>query len=368
MIIKKTFLIVATIIISSFHLLYGEGIENDASLPGRVLILKKTWQISDDEQNRFYLKYPYNLTIGQDGSIFIQDEHQLLKFTAAGKFIRNFVKRGEGPGEFQRFSKYFLYQDQIILFQSRPGKIIHFDKDGKLIKEFVFSLPGISRFVIYKSPNYYLRRYNYLATKKIKSGLHPITYQFLKMTAKGKIDPLPLKLNVLWNIRIMDGGGFSANFITRILLVQASDTTCYLNHTSEYLIKVVDLDTGNILKTFKRPYSRVKYQKIKLDPSKNPNSMPPPDLKYFNDIYQLHLVNQTLWVVTSTISKDKGILIDVFNLKGQYSDHFYLPLRLIKNPHDFTSLHMTAKDSKIYIIEKDEEENPVITAYTIHNL
>jgi hypothetical protein len=35
-----------------------------------------------------------------DGSIFVLDEKQFLKFDKKGKFIKNLFKKGQGPGEF----------------------------------------------------------------------------------------------------------------------------------------------------------------------------------------------------------------------------------------------------------------------------
>ncbi|MEA3420927.1 MAG: hypothetical protein U9Q97_04520, partial [Acidobacteriota bacterium] len=62
---------------------------------GREVELKEVIQIIDTGED-FYFKYPHNLKIAPDGSIFVQDAEQLLHFSPEGKFIRNFFKKGQG--------------------------------------------------------------------------------------------------------------------------------------------------------------------------------------------------------------------------------------------------------------------------------
>ena len=59
---------------------------------GRVLKLEEIFRINDIGAD-FYFKRPMKLKIASDGSIFIVDEEQLLKFSADGKFIKNLYKK-----------------------------------------------------------------------------------------------------------------------------------------------------------------------------------------------------------------------------------------------------------------------------------
>ena len=98
---------------------------------GRVLKLKEVLRITD-ESGGYYFKgmYPRELKVAHDGSIFFRDEEQILKFSPVGEFIKNFFKKGQGPGEISGWNYPFaLCNDEIYVYDSIPRKIIHFDKD-----------------------------------------------------------------------------------------------------------------------------------------------------------------------------------------------------------------------------------------------
>jgi hypothetical protein len=79
---------------------FGQVIENPAKPSakdaGRVLQLTEVWRISD-ESGEFYFKYPRELKIADDGTIFLADAEQFLKFSADGKFLGNLYRKGQGP-------------------------------------------------------------------------------------------------------------------------------------------------------------------------------------------------------------------------------------------------------------------------------
>lgn len=52
----------------------------------------------------------------------------------------------------------------------------------------------------------------------------------------------------------------------------------------------------------------------------------PPEQKYENDIFNVIVRSDRLWVVTSTTDKKTGILIDVFDNQGIFRDFFYMNL------------------------------------------
>jgi uncharacterized membrane protein len=67
---------------------------------GRVLNLEEVFCITD-ESGEFYFKYPRDLKIAPDGSMFIIDYEQLLQFDSNGNFIKNFFKKGMSDRRFQ---------------------------------------------------------------------------------------------------------------------------------------------------------------------------------------------------------------------------------------------------------------------------
>lgn len=50
---------------------------------GRVLKLEEVFRIKDEGAN-FYFKYPRKLKVATDGSFFVVDENQFLKFSPQG--------------------------------------------------------------------------------------------------------------------------------------------------------------------------------------------------------------------------------------------------------------------------------------------
>ena len=100
----------------------------------------------------------------------------------------------------------------------------------------------------------------------------------------------------------------------------------FVSNTRNYLITLLDLEKGEILRTFERKYKRVKYEKNKWD-KEFYKLYHPPEKKFEDDILDLFINNGFLWVKTSTRNKEKVILFDVFNFKGSYLEKSYINLK-----------------------------------------
>ena len=70
------------------------------------------------------------------------------------------------------------------------------------------------------------------------------------------------------------------------------------------------------------------------------------------------MFNELLWVETSTKDEKKGIMIDVFNNKGQFLDNFCLKL---------DGYLISVQDKFIFVNESDEEGNIVVKKYIIED-
>ena len=101
---------------------------------GRIAQLKEDLRITDSPGD-FYFNSPDNIKIAPDGSIFVLDEEQFLKFDKNGEFIKNLFKKGQGPGEFERIGNYLFSNQGIVVLQGRPNKIVRLDMLGELIYE-----------------------------------------------------------------------------------------------------------------------------------------------------------------------------------------------------------------------------------------
>ncbi len=110
-----------------------EIIENPAkplnSAAGRILKLEKMFTISDTGGG-YYFESPRLPRIAPDRSIFVLDREQLLRFDSSGKFLLNYFKKGQGPGELEQVSNYFLTEDHIVIHNTRPHKIVYLNYEG----------------------------------------------------------------------------------------------------------------------------------------------------------------------------------------------------------------------------------------------
>jgi len=90
-----------------------------------------------------------------------------------------------------------------------------------------------------------------------------------------------------------------------------------------------------------------------------------PAPEFLPDIVNLFIHDKDIWVATSTKSKDKGVLIDVFDSDGVYRDSFYLAL---PEPSDWNIARpapQVVQGDYLYAIEKDAEESYMIKKYMI---
>ncbi len=102
---------------------------------GRVVSLKEVARITD-EKGKFLFVQPFNVLTGHDGSVYVQEFKQLLKFDAQGRFVKNLLKRGQGPGELDdNLTDVIVREKDIILWSSNNYKLIRLDLDGRLIED-----------------------------------------------------------------------------------------------------------------------------------------------------------------------------------------------------------------------------------------
>ena len=150
--------------------------------------------------------------------------------------------------------------------------------------------------------------------------------------------------------------------ISRMTPLWVGERSVFFFHSPEYLIKLLDLETGTIVRSFRREYDRVKYNY--KPPKGYPDELVP---KYHNDLCRLLWRNGRLWAVTSTIDPDKGILIDVFSREGKYLDNFYLPLFKIRTNNPQLYAPMAIHGDFLYILEADEYDLISLVKYEIGN-
>jgi len=358
---RKSILLFSFLFIFSSIILAQTVVENPekplSKNTGRVIQLKEVMTITDEE-GKFYFSGPWDIKIAKDGSIFVHEPDKLYKFDAHGRYVRNLYKKGEGPGELnQNLTDVIIGEDEIILASSNMHKIIRVDMNGKLIQD-VRPEWRFSTLIGYYNGKYYFIQRERKGFER-KSGIRE---EYLRLCAVsnaeiGSVTPTSIIFPIK-TATYKTNKGFIGGWSEPLKRVNENQRYVFLFHTHEYLIKLLDLEKIEVVRSFRRKYERVK--SILPEEIRESNLLP----KYISDIYRLAIYKNNLWVITSTVDKDKGILVDVFNREGKYLDNFYLPLRNIKRDDHLYAPMVVYKDF-LYVIEIGEDELISVAKYEI---
>jgi len=317
---------------------------------GRVLKLQEVWRITDEGGN-FYFKAPGDLKVAPDGSIFVEDVAEFLKFSPDGKFIKNLYKKGQGPGEIEDFFNYYIYQNKIYIYDGMPMKLIQTDLEGNLINQLKIESGPYNDFYGVTENWLIFERDIFPPQNERKSKLQDVPCAVRLVSKDGKTK----KESYVFQ-RIMFLAPNAVTSWTRLISILSEDCKkLYVSHTNEYLIELLDLEKGQIIKRFNRKYPRVKYTKKGWEDEfyKKYNL---PKRKFEGDVFGLFIDNGLLWVKTSTKDKNKGDMFDIFDGEGRFVDNFYLGLNgSLLTPHK----------GLLYVLEKDSAENWIVVKYKI---
>jgi len=352
---KRPELIFAFLFIFSSVIFAQEIIENPEKPlnknAGRILKLEEVFRITD-ESGDFYFRYPGDLKVAPDGTIFIADGEQFLKFSSDGKFIDNLFRKGEGPGEIREYFGYAFDKKGIFIYDFTARKIIHSDIEGNLIDEFRFKPESYNDFFGIMDEWFIFMKSVWPPIEERKYGLGDIKNTIFLISKDGKIK----KEIYTFPKKAFFAPRAFTSWASFHSVLSDDNKKLFFSHTREYLIKLLDLDKGKILRNFKRKYPRMKLKAKNGWEEEFHKKYNVPKIKYESDIQDLFITKGLLWVITSTKNKTKGILIDVFNKEGKYVDNFYINLE--------GSLMATDGDY-IFVKEADEDENFQIVKYKV---
>ena len=360
---KRSALIFTFLLVFSSMNLTQEIIENQekplSKNASRVIKLQEVFRIKDESGN-FYFKSieSYgNLKVAPDGTFLISEENQLLKFSPQGKFVKNLLRTGQGPGEMSS-SRYphdiYLTQNDIYLYDSSPRKIVHTDLDGNLIEEIKLEVEGAGP--LYSFYGLSGDEFIFIHQENVKFNMKSAEFYDLEMSiVLVSRDGMKMNKILIFPTKTFGAPGFGMEWAPFEAVIDPDSQQLYVYHTCEYRIVQADLKEGRTVKSFYRRYPRVKHV-MKAWEEERIKKFKAPKRKYENDIKGLFLHKGLLWVKTSTQDAKKGYLIDVFDREGNYIDCFYLSIR--------GSLKAVGDDS-IFAVEKDEDENLQIVKYKI---
>lgn len=357
---KRIILISLSLSITCSLILAQQIIENPENPPsknaGRVIRLKEVMRIKE-EAGKFFFKAPEDIKVAKDGSFFVQEYDKLYQFDPNGKFVKNLYKKGEGPGELnQNLTDLVIGEKEIILASSNMYKIIRLDMQGNLIED-IRPEWTFHSFVAYYKGKYYLTQLEKTDFKRI-SGIKEVNLRLCVVSSPREITPTPHIFPITRSVFFGDRRGGIMS-ISRLQTVSESQRYVYLFHSPEYLVKLLDLEKIEVIRSFRRKYERIKYE------YKGTSRWPVPIPKYHNDICRLAIYKNSLWVVTSTFDNEKGILVDVYNREGKYLDNFYLPLLNIKTDNIQYYARIAIYGNFLFIIEVEEDGLISIVKYEI---
>jgi len=325
---------------------------------GRTVTLQEILRIKDEGKG-FYFKLPWMLDVAADGSIFVQDGLALYEFAPDGRFRKNLVKTGQGPGEISTELTDLLVKDnEVLMFSAPSNKLVKTDFERKLINELKFDKKIFHHLLAFHNQKYYmpdLIRRNFARTDGIKEN----DFNLFLVNEDGTFIATSCLFTTQFYLQIRERGIVSWN-ITDLYTSKASQKFMYVAHTQEYQIKQLDLEKAEIIKIFRRSYPRVKYKK--QDP-RDTRKMP----DYDNDVYRLLVYKDQVWALTSSYDPKKGVLVDVFNADGKYVDNFWLPLLNIRTGDHFSQRYFPViiQGDFLYAVEHDAEWNFSIAKYRI---
>jgi hypothetical protein len=318
---------------------------------GRVLRLQEELRITD-EGGEFFFQYPRLIKVAPDGSYFVYDREELLHFDPKGIFLHNFFKKGQGPGELNYVSNFHFVQDLLFVHNNSPDKFVWFGFDGAFIKE--LPLHDISRldFLFCHDGILYGFKTGQVDTEgrmEVVNILHILLSISEDGTTKKELLSFPMQT------LSMGGAWVSA---ASLLSVPYKKRYLFVSHTSDYLVKLCDVRSGDVVRSFSRTYKRIKRPEGSRSAAIiiGGKRHEAPGSEYLNDIAEMFVFKDVLWVLTSTKHKEKGFLIDVFDFSGKYVDAFYLDTR--------GRLIGTHGDS-IFVREQDENELVTIVKFRI---
>lgn len=326
----------------------------------RIIQLKEVLQVKD-EGDRFYFKEPRTLQIADNGSILVLDGvDRLYKFSPQGSFDKNLVKKGRGPGEILEIMNFILTKSEIILFDGMENKLIHLNYEGELLHELRLSNKRFFNQLTVFNDFYYMVDFN-ITNFKRETGVYDVGRNLFIVGKNGGISSTPYDFQVK-NAVIFRNGAVAVSPVNEIQLINMGMNDLYFNHNSEYLIKKFSLKEKMVTLSFRREYKRVRYK----HPPESGNEYN----KFHNDIQKLLVYRGNLWVLTSTLDSDLGILTDVFDSKENFIESCWLSIfdtqpRPILEPSPLGYPPMNIKGNFMYALITTEDHNILLQKYHI---
>jgi len=317
---------------------------------GRVFGLHEVWRITD-ENGRFYFKYPMRLRIAGDGSIFLADEEELLRFTPDGAFLKNLFRKGEGPGEISSGFNYYVRGDELVILDSMKRRAWSTDFDGNLKREIEIPNTGYTGFIGIRNGDFVFTQTVNPPPAERTGKLMEIPHHITLTSSDGKNERSIFTFHSLQFMSPKAGRSWTP----AIAVLSPDGKSIVGSHSTEYKIQVVDVEKGELLRTFNRKYRRVKHAVDDFEKKFNEQTGAPA-MDFEPDVRGLGVYGDRIWVRTSTEDPKKGDLWDVFSMDGKFLDSFYLGAGRTL---------LRVEPEHVFVTEKTADETLALVKYKI---
>jgi hypothetical protein len=121
---------------------YQKGLELD-QIPRGAIELELEYVIPSDkemEEKEIFFRNVLNFTMDERRHIYIPDGALCVVYEldTEGKLVHKYDKKGQGPGELQFPLLVLPFNQQVIVYDGRVGRMAFFDRDWKYIKSFSY--------------------------------------------------------------------------------------------------------------------------------------------------------------------------------------------------------------------------------------
>jgi hypothetical protein len=315
----------------------------------RTLKLVEAMKIDDGDE--FFFKAPLQIVIAPDSSIIVNEGNKIYRFDSQGEFIKDLFREGEGPGEMMQIGSILIIANRIIVYERTKNKIIELNMDGDFIREQKLEEKRFTDVLAFYRDRYYF--VDWIPQEyKGKEGMIAFKQNLYVVGKDGTANKSGLNFPTMAS---KVSGGYQ--IINKLIWASSNSRFLYICHTPDYRVKLLDLMDMEIISVLKRDYKRVK-----VDDSDERKKWYP--VEFHNDIQKLLLYKMNLWVVTSTIQKSKGILVDVYTSAGNLIDNFYLPIGYSRID-GILFWSMTISDNDLFLFNENEDNTLSLVKYNI---
>jgi len=334
--------------------------------PGRSVKMTEVKRITDYDGD-FIFRSIRGIKISDDGSVYVRCREHLFKFTPDGKWVLNYITKGEGPGEVKYFVNFDLSENSIWVGAVYPVKLIRFSTAGEMEEE--TAVRGIGNFSVFAGiwgRPYFIKQDQDI--RNSKSGILKETNTLFYLDQNN----LPVNTGLTFttkNLMMKESGKNGMRVmiseLTHLLRAYDGKRFLYISESEKYRIFKVDLKSHKMIKKFTQDYKPIPYVKKEYTNKVDVELNSLYDRKFYNDIYKILIYQGKLLIFTSTLNGEGEMRVDILDSKGTFSDHFYLKLPGVERPDDLERKPLLLHKGYLWTTDIDEDDVPFVLKYRI---